>query len=174
VIYFPIDVSIHAPTRGATHDRHAHRVIVCVSIHAPTRGATSGGSAATCCAPVSIHAPTRGATSYSLRGAVPHLFQSTRPRGARQQQPDEIGREEAFQSTRPRGARRRLIRRPCYGRVSIHAPTRGATAFHYRSRQGFRRFNPRAHAGRDQGIRSGEVEIFSFNPRAHAGRDFKG
>ena len=57
------------------------------------------------------------------------LFQSTRPRGARQQYADIVSEYELFQSTRPRGAR----------------PGR-------RSRlTGRRRFNPRAHVGRDWG-----------------------
>ena len=60
-------VSIHAPTRGATFrllrvdvDRH-------VSIHAPTRGATARPAAGSRRAAVSIHAPTRGATHLALR-----------------------------------------------------------------------------------------------------------
>ena len=96
-------------------------------------------------------------------------FQSTRPRGARQ-----LGRAETvrifrfnprahagrdhrqplryqcqqFQSTRPRGAR--PVMPSCDGRtkVSIHAPTRGAT-IDAQSLLRIARFNPRAHAGRD-------------------------
>ncbi len=77
-------VSIHAPTRGATHAFEAFFIIYGVSIHAPTRGATR---ICRFCRPeiqsfnprahagrdpkasikygrydVSIHAPTRGAT----------------------------------------------------------------------------------------------------------------
>src|SRR5690606_21660948 len=57
------DVSIHAPTRGATLSGPMARNTRMVSIHAPTRGATAvhllhaAGNAH-----VSIHAPTRGAT----------------------------------------------------------------------------------------------------------------
>ena len=36
-----IGVSIHAPARGATHDRGLRQRILVVSIHAPARGATS-------------------------------------------------------------------------------------------------------------------------------------
>jgi len=78
---------------------------------------------------VSIHAPTRGATITITKGMIEALFQSTRPRGARQQliaairvgqdvsihaptrgatqQSDEAQDLFLFQSTRPRGARRR-------------------------------------------------------------------
>ena len=77
--------------------------------------------------------------------------------------------------------------------VSIHAPTRGATADTDPAKLREYGFNPRAHAGRDltcavsdvidvlfqstrpRGARlHGCKEIlhpFSFNPRAHAGRD---
>ena len=100
------DVSIHAPTRGATCSVPDYYHFIEVSIHAPTRGATERRSRETtiitCFNPrthtgcdsrraphhklflVSIHAPTRGATSCILRPCV-------------------------------------------YGFVSIHAPTRGAT-----------------------------------------------
>ncbi len=57
----------------------------------------------------------------------PHLFQSTRPRGARLFCSASVLMDILFQSTRPRGARRRRCR-----------------SFRYCCR-----FNPRAHAGRD-------------------------
>ena len=58
-----IEVSIHAPTRGATGHNHADDCRHLVSIHAPTRGATIAQVAHTIVKPVSIHAPTRGATA---------------------------------------------------------------------------------------------------------------
>ena len=56
-----------------------------VSIHAPARGATSRVYTQKRYASVSIHAPARGATGVrtSMSQAV-RMFQSTRPRGARQ------------------------------------------------------------------------------------------
>ena len=132
-------VSIHAPTRGATISLFDVSTAEDVSIHAPTRGATNlhveflRDSEL-----VSIHAPTRGATKSSRpdyiilasfnprahagRAAQAYLafrFQST-PRGARTNQ------QVQFQSTRPRGATiLGATARP--SEVSIHAPTRGAT-----------------------------------------------
>ena len=144
------------------------------------------------------------------------MFQSTRPRGARQEAWTEAARSfcfnprahagrdptgaipsavrVVFQSTRPRGARpkcRRVWSRA--RRVSIHAPTRGATRFPAFAAPVYRCFNPRAHAGRDpipclccarismfqstrpRGARRRESGAIrdpnSFNPRAHAGRD---
>ena len=77
-------ISIHAPTRGATTTGHAVMQLNKISIHAPTRGATAGGQAlagaefyfnprahegrdfvvrfAVANNNISIHAPTRGAT----------------------------------------------------------------------------------------------------------------
>ena len=56
------DVSIHAPTQGATSRRSSTAGRSEVSIHAPTQGATALAFASACRAAVSIHAPTQGAT----------------------------------------------------------------------------------------------------------------
>ena len=57
------NVSIHAPTRGATLYPPLQRYHFYVSIHAPTRGATYLSFFTLLRNVVSIHAPTRGATS---------------------------------------------------------------------------------------------------------------
>ncbi len=186
------DVSIHAPTRGATHDRRKmlSRLVV------------------------SIHAPTRGATFYNLSVYFVELFQSTRPRGARPTDSSCAANANKFQSTRPRGARQFNNLCMVLLLVSIHAPTRGATtitALH----AAVKGFNPRAHAGRDgstkdldymyqfqstrpRGARRLQLHFSAsifvsihaptrgatliniitgamerFNPRAHAGRDVR-
>ena len=56
-----------------------------VSIHAPARGATRRPCfAGIVLRIVSIHAPARGATTISSARTIRvHVFQSTRPRGAR-------------------------------------------------------------------------------------------
>ena len=56
------DVSIHAPTRGATYIGCKVSAQMYVSIHAPTRGATFAALSVSNVQSVSIHAPTRGAT----------------------------------------------------------------------------------------------------------------
>ncbi len=76
-------VSIHAPTRGATYVVAPPSVVNGVSIHAPTRGATSVRTRSSSNLRVSIHAPTRGATCPGFATRFPLRFQSTRPRGAR-------------------------------------------------------------------------------------------
>ena len=65
-----IQVSIHAPTRGATGSAKVLGDIQIVSIHAPTRGATPISRESSDDEDVSIHAPTRGATSSYLVSEV--------------------------------------------------------------------------------------------------------
>ena len=78
------EVSIHAPTRGATCNLHQSRYYQVVSIHAPTRGATSLRIVSLKYTSVSIHAPTRGATFLaSYHHVLSHRFQSTHPHGVR-------------------------------------------------------------------------------------------
>ena len=54
-----------------------------ISIHAPTRGATCLAFGKRAEFIISIHAPTRGATSCSLKARAMSLFQSTLPQGER-------------------------------------------------------------------------------------------
>ena len=60
------EVSIHAPTKGATGAELPHKGLSKVSIHAPTKGATPKGYYVRFADPVSIHAPTKGATWRSV------------------------------------------------------------------------------------------------------------
>ena len=112
----------------------------------------------------------RHAAKTTAAGAV--QFQSTRPRGARRSRAGcrrrssgfnpraHEGRDmekfvrwdtgNLFQSTRPRGARRGRDGACQHGgRVSIHAPTRGATRGRGAGTRTRGCFNPRAHEGRD-------------------------
>ena len=77
------NVSIHAPTWGATP--HFRRDISGqgVSIHAPTWGATGYMWAIIACTQVSIHAPTWGATDEIVHKSADLMFQSTLPHGER-------------------------------------------------------------------------------------------
>ena len=123
-----LDISIHAPTRGATasarlksdlylfqstlprEERPCQRYIRTaeqeISIHAPTRGATLFRLYWLWVYSISIHAPTRGATHATVSSLSSPEFQSTLPREERQLLPmfDDISDD-----------------------ISIHAPTRGAT-----------------------------------------------
>ena len=101
-----------------------------ISIHAPTRGATAADVATTNAKRISIHAPTRGATPADTAEFHSRLslFQSTLPREERLLQNTFFTLLILFQSTLPREER------PiCHSynqqtiKISIHAPTRGAT-----------------------------------------------
>ena len=78
------DISIHAPTRGATAKLKMLEEAAVISIHAPTRGATKTQSHWFDAAKISIHAPTRGATERRERTKKSqNTFQSTLPQGER-------------------------------------------------------------------------------------------
>ena len=124
-----IEVSIHAPTRGATIYRSRISKQREVSIHAPTRGATSRGGRTqvkqnqfqsthphgvrrVCVVilifkfHVSIHAPTRGATSLLARSAF--ALTGFNPRTHTGCDANERGQPQTnflFQSTHPHGVR---------------------------------------------------------------------
>ncbi len=190
-----LDVSIHAPARGATTrcDRRG-----CQSSRFNPRARTGRD-------------PTRpkmdvGVTRFNPRARTGRdfhipvtmpdriLFQSTRPHGARLAQPHHFAVVEPvsihgpargatrshvrhpsftlFQSTRPHGARQDVRRqRDVVGVVSIHAPARGATcpARRYPCRSQVSIHAPARGATRTDPARHGRAT--GFNPRARTGRD---
>ena len=103
-----VQVSIHAPLRGATHDGvHQARYDWRVSIHAPLRGATRAG--------LDMSHGTLGFNPRTPAGCDSHL-QAV------------IDGMAAFQSTHPCGVRQKHIVMVFHAvEVSIHAPLRGAT-----------------------------------------------
>ena len=60
-----LDISIHAPPRGATELQALYDKRVEISIHAPPRGATARRNGDIAAEIISIHAPPRGATGNS-------------------------------------------------------------------------------------------------------------
>ena len=115
---------------------------------------------------VSIHAPTRGAT-WSLGIPSIHAF-CFNPRS--HEGSDGAGDVQQlatyqFQSTLPRGER------PCgtpedvtSDRVSIHAPTRGATRGRKEKYMNYTGFNPRSHEGSDKvGLKLPDNTIVSIH-----------
>ena len=82
-----------------------------VSIHAPTRGATTHADADGLTIVVSIHAPTRGATEGGFTGGNRYRFQFTHPRGVRHPLSSLYISIGMFQFTHPRGVRLVLV--PC-------------------------------------------------------------
>ena len=100
------NISIHAPTRGATEATVSSVKREYISIHAPTRGATLASYGIKCDIPISIHAPTRGATHILILQFV--IWKYFNPRSHERSDQEEVS------ST-------------IFLAISIHAPTRGAT-----------------------------------------------
>ena len=120
-------VSIHAPTRGATYHRLIDLYASLVSIHAPTRGATPKDSSNCCLKLVSIHAPTRGATALTSSSVGKLEFQSTHPRGVRLTIQTGKTTFSCFNPRTHEGCDFAYRYYRAQAKVSIHAPTRGAT-----------------------------------------------
>ena len=121
-------ISIHAPTRGATSRTSTLSFCICISIHAPTRGATFIVVSAVPARIISIHAPTRGATILVRMFLLNYIFQSTL---LQEERLIWLPNSNRCRNFNPRSYKRSDIRIHCYNRIhtiSIHAPTRGATA----------------------------------------------
>ena len=188
-----MDISIHAPTWGATYTiKH-----VCgheeISIHAPTWGATcSLCELAPSCVFQSTH-PRGVRRALFLVSSCFILFQSTHPRGVRRSRRarstswqdfnprthvgcdlTNFGSRHAdflFQSTHPRGVR--PPRQTCSGNLQGFQSTHPRGVRHGRVAPFGRDtdFNPRTHVGCDL-VRMGKTAGSSnFNPRTHVGCD---
>ena len=150
-ILLVIDISIHAPTRGATNRPAGADVHQEISIHAPTRGATALVNAWFSVDGFQSTLPREERHSGAYLYSVFRLFQSTLPReerrtrsyqlrstpkyfNPRSHERSDIEDQQArkpgirFQSTLPREERRpRSSAGTSINSISIHAPTRGAT-----------------------------------------------
>ena len=106
LVHACLDISIHAPTNGATPNLKSQTRYIRISIHAPTNGATPSpvvdvvtfgisihaptNGATPCKCPyadrikISIHAPTNGATTVQKLAGINSKFQSTLRRTERQ------------------------------------------------------------------------------------------
>ena len=146
-----MDISIHAPAKGATQLYIYSWLFSAISIHAPAKGATIHLQFPLCTITISIHAPAKGATRSnqgkfrnqgnfnprSREGSdkkhdcddCPHgEFQSTLPRRERRHASDQNVTISRFQSTLPRRERPcSSIRCDLWIVISIHAPAKGAT-----------------------------------------------
>ena len=165
-------ISIHAPARGATVIRCVQLCYIHISIHAPARGATTLLRRALTAFSISIHAPARGATSCDVVRAVSAVISIHAPaRGATvagNRDPDNF---TGFQSTLPRGERQdRQDNRFAAYMISIHAPARGATTVSHGhiTASAFQSTLPR---GERQGGRKKRLSGIYFNPRSREGSD---
>ena len=120
-------VSIHAPTQGATEIAKKLTDEICVSIHAPTQGATRLANNPAKNTGVSIHAPTQGATNSRYGTKLRSRFQSTHPHRVRQTKSNNAISSDSFNPRTHTGCDIRRCERSNALRVSIHAPTQGAT-----------------------------------------------
>ena len=125
-----IIISIHAPARGATSEQQAQSAREYHFNPRSREGSDGKGGMVQKMSIISIHAPARGATKTYENILSLEEFQSTLPRGERQEHDSvrlDLGK---FQSTLPRGERLFEIS----GKyetvfISIHAPARGATSY---------------------------------------------
>ena len=100
-----------------------------ISIHAPTRGATIAGRELWQELEISIHAPTRGATFWGARiRSRCSIFQSTLPQGERHGKTIRTVGAIYFNPRSHKGSDPDSQWLGLQSGISIHAPTRGATA----------------------------------------------
>ena len=100
-----------------------------VSIHAPTKGATRHLTTIYPSISVSIHAPTKGATKSEVRSYREEMFQSTLPRRERRCSGVFPTVSTRFNPRSHEGSDDTATHPETgYPYVSIHAPTKGATA----------------------------------------------
>ena len=128
------NISIHAPTRGATYRRDGEKENRYISIHAPTRGATFAFKRLNNFSLISIHAPTRGATDLVSRDYRNSEFQSTLPQGERLTKRLLNKISLYFNPRSHKGSDRAPLSSLAYPNISIHAPTRGATGIYSKNK----------------------------------------
>ena len=178
----PIDfqVSIHAPARGATESTRNRQIGLVFQSTRP-RGARRVNPISDSCVSPCFNPRAREGRDRFRNGTISRLksfnpraregrdlsgfvmgrfpaskFQSTRPRGARPFSHYEAGITLTRFNPRAREGRDRTLARmsktQLCGRVSIHAPARGATHMDDALADYCKRFNPRAREGRDHNI----------------------
>ncbi len=143
-----------------------------VSIHAPARGATqlSGDELSG----VSCFDPRSRAGSDKITNRPGILHGCFDPRSRAGSDADAVSASRSiwlFRSTLPRGERpARAEKRLFLGRVSIHAPARGATTVMTNGvlPNGFRSTLPRGERRTTSGV---PMRVLSFDPRSRAGSD---
>ena len=166
-----LEISIHAPPRGATiskinlatwtlfqftplregrlSSQNTATFATCISIHAPPRGATSAIDLTPEQGFISIHAPPRGATSVVKFAEALGVFQFTPLRegrhadGKQESQATYFNSRPSARGDMPTGSRNRKQL------ISIHAPPRGATNRTGKSKSVMQYFNSRPSARGD-------------------------
>ena len=179
-----LNISIHAPARGATKTELAKLMDAEISIHAPARGATRP-SVSTSLSPKNFNPRTREGCDYreeNLRDVMANFNPRTREgcdrrmgRGRRAglyfnprtREGCDLGMEaqtllvlDISIHAPARGATLFLDNVFGFFAISIHAPARGATKRRLREFNAHRHFNPRTREGCDRYARVGqEVQV---------------
>ena len=167
--YGHVQVSIHAPTGGAT----LKEVVKNETTGFNSRAHGGRDVDSRCrfpCRVVSIHAPTGGATCRGGWKSRPRRFQFTRPRGARPKARVSVTCDSVSIHAPTGGATEHWPPVGVVDGVSIHAPTGGATR---RAGRRYRSwcFNSRAHGGRDAPLtlrRRGKIYVSIHAPTGGA------
>ena len=164
-----------------------------ISIHAPTRGATGRVFVATGFYHSFQSTLPRGERQILVLALmVTHAFQSTLPRGERPAWGEHFSIVKYFNPRSHEGSDIPLAKITVVCGISIHAPTRGATntsasmsfglIFQSTLPRGERlkctmihellcNFNPRSHEGSDGKVAELALGYQDFNPRSHEGSD---
>ena len=146
-----LQISIHAPAKGAT----SHLVRSCkalvISIHAPAKGATWSFASSLSSTVISIHAPAKGATTIHIISVNKSIISIHAPaKGATAISQSDSSLDSVFQSTLPRRERHKAnhpnTKHYC---ISIHAPAKGATQGKPSEYKALLYFNPRSREGSD-------------------------
>ena len=121
---------------------------------------------------ISIHAPTRGATKILQYRIAVLLFQSTLPREERLKVTVLYHSQKDFNPrSHERSDRYKEYEKFFDNKISIHAPTRGATNRLVKNCKLTIYFNPRSHERSDTSkYYKGGVNM-NFNPRSHERSD---
>jgi len=127
-VHIAIDVSIHAPARGATAQGAASAAL---SLFQSTRphGARRPAPCSSwrCSRSFNPRARTGRDTTVPVSLTMPSAFQSTRPHGARRMTSSRASGCESFNPRARTGRDAELLPSTPAAQVSIHAPARGAT-----------------------------------------------
>ena len=134
-----------------------------ISIHAPTRGATTKQDKRWRVSEISIHAPTRGATTSSrLRYIHSSNFN---PRSYKRSDRGNLATCRVLHNFNPRSYKRSDSRghhRTHATHISIHAPTRGATSIAVPIFESIFNFNPRSYKRSDLEIDKYAMQVAVF------------
>ena len=173
VEYIEQQISIHAPTRGATALCNSGVFKITYFNPRSHEGSDIKSAVTFIQQTISIHAPTRGATSskYCCRATI--RFQSTLPRGERlSTSPYGVNLLIDFNPRSHEGSDLKRANIQIFRVISIHAPTRGATHIMPPSADFIEEISihaPTRGATHVVGIPC--KAVWDFNPRSHEGSD---